>query len=181
MSARVVNRHLNESTLAQAKTKSRTDAKPVPATVPVMLPLALPAPYDYLVPKGTTVAPGTFVVAPLATVEYLGVVWHRPEGEALPALDRKKLREIVEVVDDVPPLPPVSLDFADWVARYTLSSPGMVLRMMMSASAAFAPPAPRYGVRLAGPAPDRITPARERVLEAAANGLTWVKSPKQRG
>ena len=72
------------------------------------------------------------------------------------------------MVDDVPPLPPVSLDFADWVASYTLSSPGMVLRMMMSASAPSRPPAPRYGVRLAGPAPDRMTPARTRVLEAAA-------------
>ena len=141
-----------------------------------MLPLALPAPYDYLVPKGMTVEPGQFVVVPLATVEYLGVVWPRPEGETPPAIDRKKLREIVEVVDDVPPLPPVSLEFADWVARYTLATPGMVLRMMMSASAAFSPPAPRYGVRLAGPRPDRMTPARARVLEAAANGLSWVKS-----
>ena len=141
-----------------------------------MLPLALPAPYDYLVPKGMTVEPGQFVVVPLATVEYLGVVWPRPEGETPPAIDRKKLREIVEVVDDVPPLPPVSLEFSDWVARYTLATPGMVLRMMMSASAAFSPPAPRYGVRLAGPRPDHMTPARARVLEAAANGLSWVKS-----
>jgi primosomal protein N' (replication factor Y) len=176
MSARVVNRQINESALAKTKTKAKTDAKAAPATVPVMLPLALPTPYDYLVPKGMTVAPGTFVVAPLATVEYLGVVWHRAEREAPLDLDRKKLREIVEVIDDVPPLPPVSLEFADWVANYTLASPGMVLRMMMSASAAFAPPAPRYGVRLAGPAPDRMTPARARVLEAAANGLTWIKS-----
>jgi primosomal protein N' (replication factor Y) len=76
----------------------------------------------------------------------------------------------------VPALPRVSLDFADWVASYTLSSPGMVLRMMMSAGRAFDPPAPRYGVRLAGPAPERMTPARARVLAAANNGLTWVKS-----
>jgi primosomal protein N' (replication factor Y) len=177
MVSRVVNHLLtSERPLAKTKTRSWTDAKQAPATVPVLLPLALPAPYDYLVPKGMRVVPGQFVIVPLATVEYLGVVWHRPEGEQPPALDRKKLREIVEVVDDVPPLPPVSLDFAEWVARYTLSSPGMVLRMMMSASAAFAPPAPRYGVRLAGPTPDRMTPARARVLEAAANGLTWVKS-----
>jgi primosomal protein N' (replication factor Y) len=144
--------------------------------VPVLLPLALPAPYDYLVPKGMQVAPGQFVVVPLATVEYLGAVWPRPEGAEPPKIERKKLREIVEAVDDVPPLPPVSLAFADWVAKYTLSPPGMVLRMMMSASRAFQPPAPRYGVRLAGPAPDRLTLARARVLEAAANGLTWVKS-----
>ena len=52
----------------------------------------------------------------------------------------------------------------------------MVLRMMMSAGRAFSPPAPRYGVRLIGPLPERMTPARARVLEAAKNGLIWVKS-----
>jgi primosomal protein N' (replication factor Y) len=141
-----------------------------------MLPLALPAPYDYLVPNGMQVAPGQFVVVPLGPVDYLGVVWPRPEGEAPPQIERKKLREIIESVDDVPPLPRISLDFADWVAAYTLSSPGMVLRMMMSAGRAFDPPAPRYGVRLAGPPPERMTPARARVLAAANNGLIWVKS-----
>ena len=142
----------------------------------MLLPLALPAPYDYLVPKGIEVEPGQFVVVPLGPVDYLGVVWPRPEGAQPPKIEPKKLREIIEVVDDVPPLPRISLDFADWVANYTLSSPGMVLRMMMSARAAFEPPAQRYGVRLAGPPPARMTPARARVLEAAANGLIWVKS-----
>jgi primosomal protein N' (replication factor Y) len=153
-----------------AKTKSK------PATVPVLLPLALPAPYDYLVPDGMEVAPGQFVVAPLGTVEYLACVWHRGEGAEAPAVAAKKLREIIEVLDDVPPLPRISLDFADWVARYTLSSPGMVLRMMMGPSSAYSPPAPRHGVRLAGHAAERLTPARARVLAVAGNGLTWVKS-----
>src|SRR5215831_3172091 len=147
-----------------------------PVTVPVLLPLALPTPYDYLVPEGVAVEPGQFVVAPLATVEYLAVVWPRPEGTPEPKIDRAKLREIVEALDDVPKLPRVSLDLADWVANYTLSSPGMVLRMIMSAGRAFDPPAPRFGVRLAGPPPTRMTPARARVLEAVGNGLTWVKS-----
>ncbi|HEX9753455.1 MAG TPA: primosomal protein N' [Methyloceanibacter sp.] len=161
-----------------AKTKTKPKAAPVsaPATVPVLLPLALPAPYDYLVPKGLQVEPGQFVVVPLGPVDYLGVIWPRPEGEAPPKIEPKKLREIIELVDDVPPLPRISLDFADWVANYTLSSPGMVLRMMMSAGRAFDPPAQRYGVRLAGPPPQRMTSARARVLEAAANGLIWVKS-----
>jgi primosomal protein N' (replication factor Y) (superfamily II helicase) len=145
-------------------------------TVPVLLPLALPAPYDYLLPEGRHVEPGRFVVVPLGPVEYLGVVWPRPEDTPPPKIKREKLREIIELVDDVPPLPRVSLDFADWVARYTLSSPGMVLRMMMSSGRAFAPPAPRYGVRLVGAAPSRLTPARARVLDAAGNGLIWVKS-----
>jgi primosomal protein N' (replication factor Y) (superfamily II helicase) len=141
-----------------------------------MLPLALPAPYDYLVPEGTQVEPGQFVIAPLGPVEYLGVVWTRPEGAAPPDIKPEKLRAIIEVIDDVPKLRRVSLDFADWVANYTLSSPGMVLRMMMSAGRAFSPPPPRYGVRLIGAPPFRMTPARARVIEAASNGMIWVKS-----
>jgi primosomal protein N' (replication factor Y) len=162
--------------LAKTKTKPETKPSGAPATVPVLLPLALPAPYDYLLPKGAQAEPGRFVVAPLGTVEYLGAVWRRPHEASAPEIDRKKLRAVIEVIDDVPPLPPVSLDFADWVANYTLSAPGMVLRMMMSAGRAFDPPAPRYGVRLTGPAPERMTPARARVLEAAKNGLIWIKS-----
>ena len=162
--------------LAKPKTKTPSKRKTAPVTVPVLLPLALPAPYDYLVPDGMSVEPGQFVVVPLGPVERLGVVWPRREGEAAPAIERKKLRAIVEAIDDVPKLPRVSLDFADWVANYTLATPGMVLRMMMSAGSAFNPPAPRYGVRLVGPAPARMTPARARVVEAAGNGLLWVKS-----
>ena len=120
-------------------------AKSKPATVPVLLPLALPAPYDYAVPEGMTAREGQFVLVPLSTVDYLGVVWPREESAEPPKLDPNKLRKIIEVVDDVPPLPRVSLDFADWVARYTLRSPGMVLRMMISAGRAFSSPAPRYG------------------------------------
>ncbi|HEX5930136.1 MAG TPA: primosomal protein N' [Methyloceanibacter sp.] len=162
--------------MAKTKTKPKVAPASAPPTVPVLLPLALPAPYDYLLPTGAEAEPGRFVVAPLGTVEYLAAVWRRPADAPAPEIDRKRLREIVEVIEDVPPLPPVSLDFADWVANYTLSSPGMVLRMMMSAGRAFSPPAPRYGVRLIGPAPERMTPARARVTEVAKNGLIWVKS-----
>src|SRR5262249_2785075 len=106
------------------------------------------------------VSPGQFVVVPLGTVEYLGGVWPRVQSDEAPKIDPKKRREIIEVVDEVPKLPGLSLEFADWVARYTLSSPGMVLRMMMSAGRAFSPPAPHYGVRLIGDPPSRMTPAR---------------------
>ena len=124
--------------------------------MPVLLPLGLPGAYDYLVPEGETVGPGQFVVVPLGPSEYIGAVWRHEEGAEPPKIAAKKLRAIAEILHDVPKLPPVSLDFADWVANYTLALPGMVLRMMMSAKAAFQPPAPRYGVRLVGEAPERI-------------------------
>jgi primosomal protein N' (replication factor Y) len=63
--------------------------KPDPETVPVLLPLALPAAYDYLVPKGMKVEPGQFVVAPLGTVEYLGVVWRRGPDGPTPKIKRE--------------------------------------------------------------------------------------------
>jgi primosomal protein N' (replication factor Y) (superfamily II helicase) len=137
--------------------------------------LALPAPYDYLVPEGLAVAPGDFVIVPLGPVLRLGVVWHRSEA-ARKAIDPAKLRPIQERVDDVPPLPGISLRFCDWVANYTLTPPGMVLRMMTSASKAFEPPVPKFGVRLGGPPPERMTPARARVLEAAKSGMIFRKS-----
>jgi primosomal protein N' (replication factor Y) len=80
----------------------------------------------------------------------------------------------------VPPLPDVSRRFAEWVARYTLSPRGMVLKMMMSAGDVFSPDAPRWGYRLAGPPPARLTPGRKRVLEVAseagAEGMIWRKA-----
>jgi primosomal protein N' (replication factor Y) len=52
----------------------------------------------------------------------------------------------------------------------------MVLRMVLRAPGALAPEAPVSGVRLAGPEPTRMTPARARVLELAADGMAWSKS-----
>ncbi len=143
-------------------------------TVPVLLPLALDAPYDYLVPSDLDVAPGDFVVVPLATRERVGVVWDGALASGRPSVDAAKLRAVIGKVD-VPPLPRASLQLVEWVANYTLTPPGMVLRMMMSAREAFSPPKPRAGVRLTGAPPARMTPARHRVLEAAEGGLLWPK------
>ena len=68
--------------------------------------------------------------------------------------------------------------FVDWVAAYTLSPPGAVLRMAMSVPAALEPPAPQAGWTLAGPGsnrprPARLTPERQRVLAAMAEGAVY--------
>jgi primosomal protein N' (replication factor Y) len=62
------------------------------------------------------------------------------------------------------------------VADYTLSPRGMVLRMVLRAPQALEPEKPLIGVRVAGPPPERMTTARQRVLDAAADGLAWSKS-----
>jgi primosomal protein N' (replication factor Y) len=142
-------------------------------TVPVLLPLAIDSPYDYLVPEGEMLAPGDFVLVPIGPRKEIGVVWE-PDPTAK-KVDPKKLKTIVERFD-IPRLPAISRKFADWVARYTLSPRGMVLKMMMSAADVFVPDAPRWGYRLAGPPPPRMTAERRRAIEAAEGGLVWPKA-----
>ncbi len=143
------------------------------ATVPVLLPLALDAPYDYLLPEGEELAPGDFVLVPIGPRKEVGVVWERdPQAKQV---DPKKLKSIIERFE-IPRLPAISLRFADWVARYTLSPRGTVLKMMMSAADVFVPDSPRWGYRLAGSPPARMTAERRRVLAAAEGGLVWPKA-----
>ncbi|KAB2849330.1 MAG: primosomal protein N', partial [Hyphomicrobiaceae bacterium] len=148
------------------------DAEAPQRRTAVLVPVALDQTYDYLLPDGLELAPGDFVVVPFGPQERIGIVWDpKPDqGEPPPA----KLKRIIGRLD-VPPLPEASRRFAEWVARYTLSSLGMVARMMMSAKEAFLEQKPRFGVRLAGPPPPRSTPARQRVLEVAADGLIRAK------
>ncbi len=146
-----------------------------PATVPVLAPLWLEHPYDYAVPEGEAFAPGDFVRVPVGAMKRIGVVWDGDRLDGRPPVHAAKLKP-VEARIAIEPLPDISRRFADWVARYTMTPLGMILKMMMSADAAFDDEEPRYGVRLAGPPPPRLTPARARVLKAAEGGLTWPKS-----
>ncbi len=68
-------------------------------------------------------------------------------------------------------MPEPLCDFIDWVARYTLNPPGMVLALALRARAAFEPEVPRIGYVRGGATPARMTPARERVFEVVRDGL----------
>lgn len=149
-----------------------------PKTVPVLMPGApLDQTYDYLVPAGLVVEPGSFVLVPFGPQTRIGVVWDKPQGDQSRAVDPKKMKAISERLD-VPRLPAVSLRFAEWIAGYTLAPLGLVARMTMSAQAAFEPQKPRFGVRIVAGAqePPRMTPARRRALDVASDGLIRVKS-----
>lgn len=144
--------------------------------VPVLLPVALDQTYDYLVPAHLAIEPGCFVLVPFGPQVRIGIVWDRPVGEGKP-VDPRKMKSVTERLE-VPPLPVASLRFAEWVARYTLGPLGMVVRMMMSAQAAFEPVKPRFGVTSVpdAPHPPRMTPERQRALAIASDGLVRAKS-----
>ncbi|MBT3396359.1 MAG: primosomal protein N' [Alphaproteobacteria bacterium] len=130
------------------------------ATVAVLVPLPLAGAYDYRVPDGITVALGDFVTVPLGPRQISGVVWAAGTGEV--AADR--LRDIVAILD-VPPMPSAQREFLAWVSDYTLATLGSVLKLAMSVPAALAPPKPQTAYALGSATPDRMTPARSRVLE----------------
>jgi primosomal protein N' (replication factor Y) len=137
------------------------------ARLRVLLPLPLADAYDYRAPGGPPPPAGSFVLVPLGTRRAIGVVW---DGEADSRLPESRLRPVIEVLD-APPMTATLRRFVDWVAAYTLSPAGAVLRMAMSAPAALDPPAPQAGWRLASaPEGARITPARRRVLDLLADG-----------
>jgi primosomal protein N' (replication factor Y) (superfamily II helicase) len=145
--------------------------------VPVLLPVALDQTYDYLLPEGVEAPPGSFVLVPFGPQVRIGLVWDAPFGEAGKGAPEKKLKAIVAPIADVPPLPSLSLRFAEWLARYTLAPLGMVARMMMGPSSLFEPAKPRVGVRHNAEAsePPRMTPARKRALQIAGDGLIRAK------
>lgn len=149
-----------------------------PTRVPVLMPVALDQTYDYRADASTgPLEPGAFVLVPFGSQTRLGVVWDSPVGDDEKPVPEKKLKSVAHCLD-VPRLPIVSMRFAEWIARYTLTPLGMVVRMMMSAQTAFEPVKPRFGVRVAEAAgdPPRMTPARQRAIIAASDGLVRAKS-----
>ncbi len=141
------------------------------AVADVLVPVAVDICYSYKIPAGLTLQPGDLVEVPLGTREAAGVVWdirRSASGSNLKAIKAKR---------DLPPLEQPLRDFVDWVARWTLSPRGMVLRMAVRAPDHAGPETIRTGVRLAagGALPERMSAARKRVIEAAQGGLVSSK------
>src|SRR5271154_1229906 len=136
--------------------------------VVVLVPVALDRAYSYRVPETLTLAPGDIVSVPLGAREATAVVWaENPKPN--PRLDNR-LKDIEEKLD-IPPLKDELRAFVDWVANYTLSSRGMVLRMCLRMGEHLGAARERVGVRLAGVPPDRMTKARQRVVTLLADGM----------
>ena len=135
----------------------------------VLLPLPLDGAYDYLAPPELALSPGDFVVAPLGGRRLAGVVWGEGPADAGRMVPEGKLKPVLERLPP-PPMRDSLRRFVARVAAYTCSPPGAVLRMCMSSTSALQPEKPRLGYRLAGAPPERLTPARARVIGLLAEG-----------
>ncbi len=131
----------------------------------VLLPLPLSEAFDYAVPDGMALEPGEHVVVPLGPRRVRGLVTEVRETTG----SNRRLRELEGKVDD-PALPPSTLEFVDWAARWTLTPPG---EMAFLATRGLRAPPPRPERRLrrvTGREPGRATVARTRVLQTLGDG-----------
>lgn len=98
--------------------------------VSVLPATAAPKAYTYAVPEGMD-APvaGTYVEVPLGARKVLGCVWDDVPDDVPPT----KLKSILQVFGDVPPMPEAQRRFIERVAAYTVSERGEVLKMALSA------------------------------------------------
>jgi primosomal protein N' (replication factor Y) len=133
--------------------------------VAVLLPLPFDEAYDYGVPPGLAVGPGSFVRVSFGPREVVGVVWGEGQGD----IDAARLKDVQEVLE-TPPMTEPLRRLVEWAADYTLANKGSVLRLAMSVPAALEPPRLRTVYRLGSHTPARATAARARVLALLRDG-----------
>ena len=138
-----------------------------PRRVSVQPLLPLPGPYEYR-DESNTLEVGEIVEIPLGPRQVVGVV----VGEGPGVVAAHQLKPVLRRLD-APSVPAVSRAFADWVAAYTLSSPGAVMKMVVGGRDTIRPPAPvpAFRIRDAGVGPAaKLTALRSRVLACLEDG-----------
>ncbi len=136
-------------------------------TCEVAVPVPLRTTFTYAVPDplAEAVVPGTRVVIPFRNRTLIGVALERSSGGRP---ETQPLKDIAEVLDPVPALPPRLVELGRWVAGYYLAPPGETFRAML-------PPT----VKARGPRTQKIT-AWNREAEAAAGGEARTDEQRKR-
>jgi len=130
----------------------------------ILIPMPLPEAFDYAEPEGMGLEAGDHVAVPLGPRLVRGVVVETREA----AGGNRPLKPVAERLDD-PPLPPGTLEFVQWAARYAVDTPGQPLAIALRGARAPKPRPVRVAI-FTGAAPARPTAARSRVLAAATEG-----------
>jgi primosomal protein N' (replication factor Y) (superfamily II helicase) len=143
--------------------------------IQVLLPLPLSGVLDYKADDALGLKAGDFIIVPLSGRQVLAVVWDVSLQQS--DVPPEKLKYIIRK-SELPALPVSLLHFVKWVAHYTLSPLGSVLKMALSVPRVFEQPKKKTVYRLTKEAPEKMTKSRRRVYEAAISEMpltmkTW--------
>ena len=127
--------------------------------VSVLVPYPVDKAYDYAVPEGENLQPGDYVIVPLGGREISAVVW----GEAAGDVNPQKIKAIVNK-HKAKPMAKSVRDFIDWVADYTMTPRGFVLKMALSVPQAFVPPKPAKGYQAKEQGAAKLTDKQQKVI-----------------
>ncbi|MEO8812681.1 MAG: primosomal protein N' [Caulobacteraceae bacterium] len=128
----------------------------------VLIPMPLPEAFDYAEPEAMGLAVGDIVEVPLGPRRVAGVV----TGLRAAAGGNRPLKPVAARLE-LHPLPPRTLEFVQWAARYAVDAPGQPLAIALRGLRGPLPKAERR-LALTAKTTARATPARERVVAAAA-------------
>ena len=139
------------------------------SVVPVLVPVPLDGPFDYLLEDGQTPPAGTFVAVPFAGRELIGVVWDEAPARAVASHRLKPLGAVLEA----PPMPAALRALVTHIAQETLAPRGSVLKLALSVPAALEPWPSKLAYRRAdGEPPARSSRQRAAVLAALPDGTS---------
>src|SRR5262245_56487342 len=145
--------------------------------VDVALPLPLQAPFTYRLPAGEP-APerGVRVLVPFGSRRVIGVVTGGARARAGIAL-----KDVIQVLDESPLVPPPLLDLAAWVAEHYLAPPGECYRLVMPPAGVRASKAVVRLARAQDGASDEIVEwLRERALPVSTIARRLGRDPSAR-
>lgn len=128
---------------------------------------------DYRAPEGGCFR-GAFVEVPLGPRKVLGVIWGAGGGN----FDSAKLRSVIRVLD-LAPMRDEMRQFLSKAADYTLTPMSLMLRLATRAPGLSDPPSMRKVLRLGDTQPDRMTPARAKVLAVMEEFSGMAFTPKE--
>src|SRR6185503_12693097 len=141
----------------------------------VLIPMPLPEAFDYAEPEGMALVAGDIVAVPLGPNLMRGVVIALRDG----AGGNRPLKPVEGRLDE-PALPPRTLEFIGWAARYAVDAPGAPLAITLRGARA-PKPRPERRVVATGRAPARMTSAREKVLAEAGEPLIGAELARRAG
>jgi primosomal protein N' (replication factor Y) len=131
----------------------------------ILIPRPLPEPFDYAEPEHMALALGQIVAVPLGPRTIAGVVVGLRDAVG----GNRPLKPVADILDE-PSLPARTIEFIEWAARYAVDSPGQPLAIALRGLRA-PKPKPERRLVASGDTPPRMTPARQRVVQTAAEPM----------